>query len=170
MKKIILILILAISMQSCGQEKYKYSDKETKQFLEEITKNTKSEISFITQNEKQPTDNFLIVTKYPVPKEKLKEYEKNGHIKNTFDDLSDFTTYNFKKYELINEKNKKMSIVDNGRAIYLQKFALWKHNNILYNNVGIDITLNQEFEKLNGYINIEFEMPNGMKEQTKIPI
>jgi len=36
--------------------------------------------------------------------------------------------------------------------------------------ISIDIRLDKKFEKLNGFITIEFEMPNEMKKETKIPV
>ncbi|CAM4125263.1 hypothetical protein [Flavobacterium weaverense] len=168
MKNVLTLLFIALSLQSCGQDKFKYSDKETEQFLIAIAKNAKTEISFITENEKKPTDNFLLVSRFPLSEKHLEEYNKNGTIKNTFNDLPDFTTFTFKSYELVNEKKEKVNLVENAIGDYLQKFALWKYNGILFHNVGIEITLNRKFEKLNGFIIIEFEMPNGMKKETKI--
>lgn len=170
MKNLIALLILALCLQSCGQNKFKYSEKETEQYLAEIAKNAKTEISFITENEKQPTDNFLIVSRFPLSEKQLTEYHKNGHIKNTFDDLPDFTTFSFKNYELVNEKKEKLKFAEELIGDHLQKFALWKYNDVLYHNIGIDVKLDKKFEKLNGFIGIEFEMPNGMKKETKIPV
>ena len=45
-----------------------------------------------------------------------------------------------------------------------------EYNKILCQNLGIEINLNQKFEKLKGYIDIEFKMPNGMEKEIKIPV
>ena len=170
MKNLLTLLFIALSLQSCGQDKFKYSDRETEEFLIAIAKNAKTEISFVTENEKKPTDKFLLVSRFPLSKKHLEEYNKNGFVKNTFDDLPDFTTFTFKNYKLVNEKKEKVSFVENAIGDYLQKFAFWKYDGVLNQNVGIDIALNRKFEKLNGFIIIEFEMPNGMKKETKIPV
>jgi hypothetical protein len=170
MKKLLLLTILPFIV-SCQNSNYKYSEDDTKQFLNEITKNAKVSITDITEIEKKPTDEFGIITKYPLSKKELVEYHKNeGTLINKDDDISDFTTYTFKNYELINEKNEKLIFVDKGRAVYLQEYALWEYNKILCQNLGIEINLNQKFEKLRGYIDIEFKMPNGMNKEIKIPV
>jgi len=174
MKKTLIILTLCImaSMTGCRQQaNYKYSEKETEQFLNEITKNAKVGITDITEIKKQPTDKFGILTRCALSKKQLEEYNNNNHsIINKDDDISDFTTYVFKDYELVNEKNEKLQFVDKGRAVYLQEFGLWTYDNILCQNLGIDIDLDKKFEKLKGYIIIEFEMPKKKKKEVKIPV
>lgn len=165
-----LLPIFILSLLSCSQENFKYSSNETEQFLNDITKNIEAEISFITENDQLPADNFLIVTRFPLSETKLLEYSKKGYLKNSFEDLPNYTSVNFKSYELTNEKNKKVKLVDNQTDNFLQKFNLWKYDGVLSQNLGIDIKLDQKFEKLNGFISIEFEMPNGMKKEAKIPV
>lgn len=170
MAKFIIALLLFPLLSSCQNSNFKYTDKETEQFLTEIVNNAKAEINFVTENEKKPSSDFLLASRYALSKEKQDEYRSKGHIKNNFDDISDFGTYTFKGYELINEKNKKLKFVDNGRAVYLQKSSLTEFNNTLFQNVGINIKLNEKFEKLRGFISIEFEMPNGMKKEKKVVV
>jgi hypothetical protein len=171
MKKLLLLLAILPLMISCQNSNYKYSDTETEQFLNEITKNAKISITDITEIKKQPTDLCGLLTRYSISKKQLNEFNKNrGTIVNKDDDISDFATYTFKNYELSNEKNEKLKFVDNGRAIYLQEYGLWDYNNVLCQNLGIEIKLDKKFEKLNGHISIEFEMPNGMEKEIKIPV
>jgi len=47
---------------------------------------------------------------------------------------------------------------------------MWAYNNIICQNLGISIKLNQKFEKLHGFMLIEFEMPNRMRKEIKIPV
>lgn len=170
MAKFILALLLLPLLSSCQNSDYKYTDKETEQFLTEIANHATAEITFVTENEQKPTNDFLLATRYSLSKEKRDEYKAQGHIKNDFDDISDFATYTFKAYDLVNEKNKKLEFVDSGRAIYLQKSSLGEYNGMLFQNVGIDIKLNEKFEKLKGFILVEFEMPNGMKKEKKVMV
>ena len=171
MKKLVLLLSILTFMISCQISNYKYSDAETEQFLNEITKNAKISITDITEIEKQKTDLYVLLTRYSLSKKQLNEYNKNkGAIVNKDDDISDFATYTFKGYELSNENNEKLKFEDNGRLIYLQEYGLWEYNNVLCQNLGIEIKLDKKFEKLNGHISIEFEMPNGMKKEIKIPV
>jgi len=164
-----------ISCQNSDKPNYKYSEKETEQFLNEITKNAKASITDITEIKKQPTHEFGIITRYSLSPKQLEEYNKNnGTIVNKEDDISNFATYTFKNYELINEKNEKLQFVDNGRDVYLQELPLWEYDNILCQNLGIGIQLNKKFEKLKGYIIIEFEMPGNLfgkiNHEVKIPV
>jgi len=174
MKKLLILFTILQLMISCNEKNnsnYKYSAAETKQFLIEITKNAKASITDITEIKKQPTDEFGLITRYPVSKKTLEEYDTNkGTIVNKDDDISDFATYTYKDYKLTNEKGEKLKLIDNGRAIYLQEYGLWDYDNVLCQNLGIDIKLDKKFEKLDGVITIEFEMPNGMKKEIKIPV
>lgn len=167
---LLLLSILILSLHSCKQDNYKYSSTETEQYLTDITKNIKAEISFITENDQLPSDNFLIVTHFPLSQKQLSVYSKKGYIKNTFDDFPDYTSVNLKDYELTNEKNNKVKLLDSPTDYTIKKFNLWKYDDVLSQNIGIDIYLDQKFEKLNGFISIEFEMPNGMKKEAKVPV
>ena len=156
---------------SCQNSNYQYSEAESKEFLNEITKNAKASITDITEIKKLPTDLFGIITRYPLSKKSLDEFKRNkGTIVNKNDDISDFATYTFKNYELINEKNVKLKFVDNGRAIYLQEYGLWDYDKVLCQNLGIELKLNAHFTKLHGYMDIEFKMPDGEQKEVKIPV
>lgn len=162
------------SCKSNNKPDYNYSKEETNQFLDEITANAKVTIGDITEIEKQPTDELYILTRYPLSQKVLKEYNDNrGTIYNKDNDIPDFATYTFKDYELVNEKNEKLQFVDTGRAIYLQESGLWEYDNILCKNLNIEMKLNNKYEKIKGYITIEFEMPGFIRNITrevKIPV
>lgn len=171
MKQLLLLIAFLPFAISCQNPNYKFSDSETTLFLNDISKNVKASITDITEIKKQPTDEFGIITRYKLSKKNVDEYNKNkGTVVNKDDDISDFATYTFKKYELTNEKNEKLKFIDNGKAIYLQKYGLWDYANGLFQNVGIPIQLDKKFEKLNGFIIIKFEMPNKMEKELKIPV
>ena len=174
MKKILALFTIIPFMLSCnGQDNpnYKYSKEETETFLNEISKNAKASITDLTEINRKPADEFGIITRYPLSKKNTEEYITNrGTVVNKDDDISDFATYTFKNYELINEKNEKLKFVDKGKAIYLQEYGLWDYHKIVYQNLGIAIDLNKKFEKLKGFISIEFKMPNGTSKEIKIPI
>lgn len=165
-------MALMFGCQNTTKSKYNYSKEETEQFLNEITKNSKVIITDITKIEKQPINQFLIYTRYSLSEKQLEKIENNDINKD--DDISDFASYVFKDYELVNEKNEKLQFVDNGRAVYLQEFGQWIYNNILCQNLGIKIDLDKKFEKLKGHIIIEFEMPGNlfskMKKEVRVPV
>ncbi|WP_405415491.1 hypothetical protein [Maribacter sp. Asnod1-A12] len=169
-----LFIIISFLLISCnGQQysNYKYSKKETEQFLDDIVKNAKISIGDITEIKKEQTDELYLFTRYPISETEIEEFDKNnGTITNKDDDISDFTTYSFKDYELITENNEKLQFVDNGRAVYLQEYAIWEYNNVLYRNLGFEIKLNKKYEKLKGHITIEFEMPRNVKREIKIAV
>lgn len=89
---------------------------------------------------------------------------------NRDDDISDFATYRFLSYELINENGEKLEFIDNKRAIYLQETSLWEYDNVLFQKLVIEVKLNKKFQRLNGHISIEFEMPHKIKKEVKIPV
>jgi hypothetical protein len=174
MKNLFLLLAIFPFMISCNGQNdpdYKYSDHETEQFLNEITKNAKVSITDITEIKKQPTDEFGVITRFPLSKKEVDEYHKNhGTIIVKDDNIYDFATYTLKDFELTNENNEKLRIVDNERSKNLQELPLWEYEKILYKNLGIVFKLNKKFEKLNGFIKIEFVMPHGMEKEIKIPV
>lgn len=169
------VFLFLISCNKQDNREYNYSESETEQFLENIVKNAKISIGDITEIKKQPTDELYLLTRYPLSKAALDEYHKNKEtLINKDNDISDFATYSFKDYELINEKNEKLKFIDNGRAIYLREVGLWAYNDVLWQNLVIDIKLNKNYEKLKGHITIEFEMPKNIfgkiKKEVKIPV
>ncbi|WP_169305021.1 hypothetical protein [Pedobacter cryotolerans] len=158
-------------MISCNTENYPYSDEETEQFLNEVVKNAKATITDLTEIDRKPADKFGILTRYTLSKKDQDEYHKNnGTIVNKDGNIYDFNTYNLKDYQLKNEKNEVLKFVDNGAAKTLQGLPFGEYENVLCRNLGIMFNLNKKFEKLNGFINIEFEMSNGMKKEVKIPV
>lgn len=174
MRNLLLLLTIFPFLMSCNRKNnpgYKYSDHETEQFLNEITKNAKVSITDITEIKKQPTDEFGLITRSPLSKKEVDEYHKNhGTIIVKNDNIYDFATYILKDFELTNENNEKLQFIDNGRSKNLEGLPLWEYEKILYRNLGIVFKLNKKFEKLNGFIKIEFEMPNRMKKEIKIPV
>lgn len=170
----LILLALIITLTGCNRQNksnYKYSEKESENFLEEIVKNAKFSIGDLTEIKKQPTEELYLYTRYPISKKGLEEYNKNsGTIINKDNDIWDFTTYVYKDYELINEKNEKLQFVDNGRAIYLQEYSLWDYDNVLCQNLGIKIKLDKKYEKLKGHITIRFEMPDKVNKEIKISV
>lgn len=172
-RKTCLLMIFPIitSCQNAGEVDYPYKTAETQQFLNDITKNATASITDLTERNKQASDEFEIVTYYPLSTDKLKAFKANGAtLENKDNDISDFASYTFKTYELINEKNEKLQFVDNGRAIYLQEYGLWEYDEVMCQNLGISIKLDRKFKALRGSIVIEFEMPNKLKKEVKIPV
>lgn len=62
------------------------------------------------------------------------------------------------KIELINNTN------------VLQETSLWEHNKVLNQNLMIKLKTNQKFEKLSGYIDLQFEILPDYKKEVKIPV
>ena len=93
-------------MIACNNADFKFSHDETEQFLSQITQNAQVSITDITEIKKQPTNNFGIITRYPLAKSEVEEYHKNdGTTINKEDNIEDIMIYQIKKYELKNEKN-----------------------------------------------------------------
>lgn len=174
MKKLLILLAIIQLMISCNMQRnpnYKYSDLETEQFLNEVAKNAKVTITDLTEIDRKPADKFVLLTRYPLGKAEVEEYNKNnGTIVNKDDNIENFLIYQIKKYELKNEKNETLDFVYDGKSKSLQSLPLWEYNNVLCKNLGVTFTVHKKFEKLNGYIDIEFEMLNGMKKTVSLPV
>ena len=170
MKSKLLLLIFPVLINCQGSESNKpNTNQQYKQFLNDISSNSKVVITDITEIKRQPSDDINLVTKYPLSKAKKEEYDKNGALANDTD-ISDSTIYKIKSYNLINEKNEKVEIVEDGSSNNLQKFALSDYNKLLYQNLGIEFKLNKKFETLKGSINIEFEISKNDKKEVKVPV
>jgi len=168
---VVSFLTFMVSCQNKEDSDYQYSEEQMKQFLIEITKNAVATITDITTVDRKPTNKFEICTRYPLSEEKLNEYKQNnGTIVNRDDDISDFATYTVKDFDFTNERNEKLRFVDNGDATYLQEYGLWEYTNTLHQNLGIELTLNDKFEKLKGHVTIEFIMPGKIKKEVRIPV
>ncbi|PVZ87810.1 hypothetical protein C9426_09370 [Serratia sp. S1B] len=174
MNKNLLLLIILIFSPYYGkaQQINPPSKEQSENFLNDITKNIKVSIDDMTKIRKSATTkNLLISTRYPLPQDKVTEYKmNNGTITNTDHDISDYASYIFKNYELVNEKNENLQMVDDNRAIYLQEFSLSEKDSNIYQDVGIPVKLNKEYSKLTGSITIEFTMPDEIKKEVKIPV
>lgn len=170
MKKSFLIALFPIFI-ACQQsnKNQKFSEKESNNFINIISNNAKVTIDDITEFQKLPTNNFVITTKYPLPKEKLVAYNKNGGtLSNDDNDISDFATYTIVNYNLVNEKNEKIELINNSNS--LQETSLWENNKVLNQNLMIKLKTNKKFEKLIGELNVKFEITPGSKKEVKIPV
>ncbi|MGJ1430305.1 hypothetical protein ACR79M_01535 [Sphingobacterium spiritivorum] len=171
MKKILfLVLPVLFACQSNRPANYPYSEKETKEFLDQISSNVMALNSDRTLIHKKPADEFDLLTYYPLAKSKVEEYNKNGHIVNKMDDIADFATYEIKDYELINEKNEKLQLKDNNSVMPLQDFSLWTYNDVLCGQLGVYVKLHKNFETLKGHITVLFAMPGNQNRNVKIPV
>lgn len=171
MKKLLILLAIIQLIISCNTKNYPYSDVETEQFLNEVVKNAQATITDLTEIDRKPAEKFGILTKHTLSKKDLDEYNKNnGTIVNKEDNIYDFAAYHLKDYELKNEKDEVFKILDSGASKVLRGLPLWEYDNVLCRNLGILFNLYKKLEKLNGFIEIEFEMPNGMKKDVKIPV
>ena len=63
-----------------------------------------------------------------------------------------------------------MSSQKRSKAAYLQEYGLWEYDNVVCQNVGVELKVNDKFEKLIGFINVEFKMPDGITKELKIPV
>lgn len=150
-------------LMSCQKKDIKnkhFSDKNEIEFLNIISKNTIASIDDITESTKQPTNNFVIYTKYPLSKDKVSEYKKNGVLNNSDNDISDFASYEIKDYDLVNEKNEKLELINTGNAKVLQETSIGEQGQILQQNLMIKLKTDKKFETLKGHINMEYKMPS----------
>ncbi|RZL66204.1 MAG: hypothetical protein EOP81_01330 [Variovorax sp.] len=120
---------------------------------------------------KKPAREFDLLTYYPLPKAKVDEYKRNGHIanqNNNNDDIADFVTYKVKNHELLNEKQEKLQLTEDSGDYSLQDFSLWTYDKVLCSQRGIYIKLDKPFERVKGHITLVFEMPGNSTGETRI--
>lgn len=171
MKKVLFLVIpILFACQSNSPANYPYSEKETKEFLDQISSNIMVLNSDLTLIHKKPAHELDILTYYPLPRSKVEEYNKNGHIVNKMDDIADFATYEIKDYELINEKNEKLQLLEDISAPSLQDFSLWTYNDVLCGQLGIYVKLHKNFETLKGHVTVLLAMPGNQTRNVKLPV
>lgn len=172
MKNIILSLLLPALLASCKNSTYNYSDKETQVFLDEITKNIQLEVGYMDPLDELGVTNILLLTRYPLSDKQYHEFNTIGYIKENNEDIADSVSCRLKLYELINQDNEKVELVfiNDNILTNLQKYALIHDASFIYQDLGLDLTVNKPFEELNGYIIIEFVMPNNITREVKIPV
>lgn len=158
-------------MLACKNSDFKFTDNETEQFLSQITQNAQVSITDITEIKKQPTNNFGIITRYPLAKSEIDEYHKNGGtIVNKEDNIENYMIYQIKKYELKNENNEMIDFINDGKSHSFQSLPLAEYDGVLYKNLGAYFTLSKKFEHLKGYLIVVFEMLNGDKKEVKLNV
>lgn len=101
----------------------------------------------------------------------VKEYNENdGTMQNNENTIIDFTKYSIKDYKFINENNEFLFIEEENEEMFLSTYSLWEYNNILCQNVGATLKLNKKYERLNGYIIIEFRISEKIKKEVEIKV
>ncbi len=166
-----LVLSVLFACQAHAGPRYPYSAEETRAFLAQLGDHVMVVNSDLTLARKQPANAFDLLTYYPLPKDKVKEYERNGAIVDRNNDIADFATYRIKDYELTNEKQERLRIRDDDAgAAALQDFALWTYDNVLCSQRGLYVKLDRRFERVKGHMTLVFEMPGNITRETRIPI
>lgn len=138
--------------------------------LNEVVINIHARIDDITLKQRQPTEKLLILTKILLDKDRTKEYNEKLSLKNKKDDIEDFITYKIGNYILKNEKDQVINIVENIPSNRLGETSLTRDGDKIYQDLYINIGLDNKYEKLFGKINIEFEIDKNIKKTVEIPI
>jgi len=174
MKKLLPLVLSAslavFAFQAPAAARYPYSAAEARALLAQLDAHVMVINSDLTLIRKKPSNEFDLLTYYPLPQAKVDEYKHNGQIVNTRDSIGDFVTYRVKDYALVNEKNEKVLMKDNISAPSLHDFALWTYDNVLSSQRGIQVKLDKSFERLKGHITLVFEMPGNITRETRVPI
>jgi len=171
MKKFLQLFLSALfAYHAHAAPPYPYSEGQAKALLTHLSAHVLVINSDLTLIRKKPASEFDLLTYYPLPKAKLDEYKRNGHIVSTNDDIAEFVTYKIKDYELTNEKNEKLQVKESSKASSLQEFPLWTYNNVLCSQRGLQVKLDKSFERVKGHITLIFEMPGSIAREIRIPI
>lgn len=174
MKKLLPLILSALLTLLAGPThaapRFPHSADEARALLAHLGAHVQVINADLTLARKKPAKEFDLLTYYPLPKAKLDEYKRNGHIVNRNDDIAEFVTYKVKDYELINEKNEKLLMKDSSGASSLQDFALWTYDNVLSSQRGVQVKLDKTFERVKGHITLVFEMPGNLTRETRVPV
>ncbi len=172
MKKLLQLLFLSalFACHAHSAQPYPYSADQARALLTQLSAHVLVINSDLTLIKKKPAREFDLLTYYPLPKIKLDEYKRNGHITNKNDDIADFVTYEIKDYELINEKNEKLQVKESSKAASLQDFALWTYDHVLSSQRGFHVKLDKPFERVKGHITLVFEMPGRITREVRVPV
>lgn len=170
MKKFLpLILFVMFACETQAAPRHRYSAAEARALLEHLATHVMIINSDMTLSKKAPANTFDLLTYYPLPKDKVNEYKRNGHIANN-DDLADIVTYKIKDYALTNEKNEALQLSDNGGDAALQDFALWTYDGVLSGQLGLAVKLDKRFERVKGHMTMVFEMPGKVTREVRVPV
>ena len=151
--------------------RFPYSAEEARTLLTQLSTHVMVINADMTLIRKKPASEFDLLTYYPLPKAKVNEYKRNGHIANKNDDIADFATYRVKDYELVNEKNEKLRLKDDqSEADSLQNFSLWTYDNVLSGQLGVYVKLDKTFERVKGHITLVLEMPGKITREVRVPV
>ncbi|MGF6907263.1 hypothetical protein [Fusobacterium sp. PH5-44] len=148
----------------------KFSNEVKINTLNEVVINIHARIDDITLKQRQPTEKLLILTKILLDKDRTKEYKEKLSLKNKKNDIEDFITYKIGNYTLKNEKDQVVNIVENIPSNRLGEVSLTRDGDKIYQDLYINIRLDNEYEKLFGKINIEFEIDKNIKKTVEIPV
>lgn len=171
MKKFIpLILFVMFACETQAAPRHRYSAAEARALLEHLATHVMVINSDMTLSRKAPSNTFDLVTHYPLPKDKAKAYERNGHIAHQDDDLAEIVTYRIKDYALTNEKNEALRLRDGGGDGSLQDFALWTYDKVLSGQLGLAVKLDKRFERVKGHMTMVLEIPGKLTREVRVPV
>ena len=174
MKKLLPLVLSALlalfACQAYAAPRFPHSADEARALLTHLGAHVMVLNSDMTLIKQKPASELDLLTYYPLPKAKVDEYKRNGHIVNKNDDIAEFVTYRVKDYELTNEKHEKLRIKDDIRAASLQDFALWTYDNVLCSQRGFQVKLDKTFERVKGHVTLMFEMPGNVTREIRVPV
>jgi hypothetical protein len=174
MKKLLSLFLSALfvvfACQGHAAPRYPYSADEARALLAQLAAHVMTINSDLTLIRKKPASEFDLLTHYPLPRAKVDEYKRSGHIVNRNDDIADFATYSVKECELVNEKGEKLRIKDDIGAAPLHDFSLWTYDNVLSSQRGFYVKLDKTFERVKGHITLVFEMPGNITRELRVPV
>ena len=172
MKKLILLLVLAISLatQAHAAPRYPYSAQESRALLAQLAVHVMVINSDLTLRKKQPAKEFDLLAYYPLSKDKVEEYKRTGQLREKKDDIANFVTYKITDYQLSNEKNESVKLVEDTDSGPMESFALWTYDDILSGQLGVYVKLDKAFERVKGHMTLVLELPGKVTREVRVPV
>jgi len=172
MKKLMLLLVLAISLvaQAQAAPRYPYSAEESRALLAQLGDHVMVINSDLTLRKKQPAKEFDLLAYYPLSKDKVDEYKRSGQLREKNDDIAKFVSYRIKDYQLSNEKNEGLKLVAGTDSGPMENFALWTYDDVLSGQLGVYVKLDKAFERVKGHMTLVLELPGKVTREVQIPV
>ena len=172
MKKLMLLLVLAISLATQAQAapRYPYSAEESHALLAQLGDHVMVINSDLTLRKKQPAKEFDLLVYYPLSKDKVDEYQRSGQLREKKDDIAKFVSYRIKDYQLSNEKNEGLKLVAGTDSGPMENFALWTYDDVLSGQLGVYVKLDKPFERIKGHLTLVLELPGKVTREVRVPV
>ncbi|MCL7987073.1 hypothetical protein M8998_03855 [Sphingobacterium sp. lm-10] len=164
LQPVLFLLIISISLSACQQQsdpaRSKNSKEENQALLNLLADNMHASITDMTERQREPTNQWLLVSYYPLSAHELAALQSVADQEGSFaTGLVDGITCRIVSMQLRDENGVDITLADTSQyPLYVQRFGLWEHEEKLCQNVGIQIRTLAPFSSLTGHIELRLQL------------